>query len=71
MLNFHVGNLASLVDNVSSFIVGTDPVEIPLVALVPPVHTLSKTSTGVEIFSVHFFAVAQNFEKPPNSRAPE
>ena len=57
MLNFHVGNLAGLIDNVSSFIVGTDPVEIPLDALMPPVHTLSKTSTRVEIFSVHFFAV--------------
>ena len=74
MLHFHVGDLASLMDYVSSFIVGTNPVEIPLDALMPPVDTLSKPRpvlVHVEIFSVHFFAVAQNFEKPPNSRAPE
>ena len=57
MLNFHVGNLASLVDNVSSFIMGTNPVEIPLDTLVPPVHTLSKSSIGVEVLKVHFFAI--------------
>ena len=57
MLHFHVGDLASLINYVSSFIVGTNPVEIPLDALMPPVDTLSKPSAGVEIFSVHFFAV--------------
>ena len=60
MLNFHVGNLASLVDNVSSFIMGTNPVEIPLDTLVPPVHTLSKSSIGVEVLKVHFFAITSS-----------
>ena len=60
MLNFHVGNLASLVDNVSSFIVGADPVEIPLDALVPPVYTLSKSSIGVEILKVHLVAITSS-----------
>ena len=69
MLNFHVGNLASLVDNVSSFIVGTDPVEIPLDALMPPVNTLSKTSAGVEILSVHFFAVTPSTRSSLNVKS--
>ena len=41
-------------------IVSTDPVEIPLDALMPPVSALPEPSVGVEILSVHFIAVTSS-----------